>query len=224
MGQLIERMALERGHEISARIGSKDTLPALENTDVAIDFSVPESAFRNIRHCLEYGVPVVCGTTGWLEQFDEALELVRKHNGGFIYASNFSLGVNLFFALNARLAEMMGQHQDYRVSMKEIHHTQKLDAPSGTAITLANDILKHQPLNHWQLGPNTSDDALPIEAVREGQVPGTHVVTYNSPIDRIMIMHEAHNREGFALGALTAALWLAGKKGIYTMSDVLNLG
>ncbi|MBC2839239.1 4-hydroxy-tetrahydrodipicolinate reductase [Robiginitalea sp. SC105] len=222
MGKMIEGLAPGRGHEIRARIdGPGDVVPFGE-LDVAIDFSSPEAAFDNIARCLEAGVPVISGTTGWLERYGEITRKCEKLGGAFIYASNFSLGVNLFFSLNEYLAGLMAKNPGYRASIVETHHTQKLDAPSGTAITLAEGVLSHTDYDSWSPDPET-DRELPVQSRRLGDVPGTHVVSWNSSVDRIDITHTAHNREGFALGALVAAEWLVGKKGVYSMKDVLNL-
>jgi 4-hydroxy-tetrahydrodipicolinate reductase len=223
MGQVIERIALERGHEIVLKKDEFNTYDGLSTADVAIDFSVPTAAVSNIAACFNSNVPVVSGTTGWLEHYDEMVALCNEKQGGFISSSNFSLGVNIFFELNEYLARMMSQFDSYKVSMEEIHHTQKLDAPSGTAISLAKGVIENSSYNNWTLD-NPKADEIHIEAKRIGDVPGTHTVTYQSSIDDIEIKHTAHNREGFALGAVIAAEWLAGKKGIYSMKDVLNLG
>ncbi len=221
MGQVIERIALERGHEIVLKKDEFNTYEGLENANVAIDFSVPTAAVANISNCFNNNVPVVSGTTGWLEHYDEMVALCNEKKGGFISSSNFSLGVNIFFELNEHLARIMSKFDNYKVEMEEIHHTQKLDAPSGTAISLAKGVIENSPYTNWTL-----DEAKPteihIEAKRIGTVPGTHTVTYNSGIDSIEIKHTAHNREGFALGAVMAAEWLAGKQGIFTMKDVLE--
>ena len=166
---------------------------------------------------------MVSGTTGWLEKYDEAVAICNKNKGGFISATNFSLGVNIFFALNEQLAKMMANLEDYSISMEEIHHTQKLDAPSGTAITLAEGVINNSTKNNWELDASTSDDSIPILAKRIPEIPGTHSVTYASAIDTIDIKHTAHNRQGFALGAVVAAEWLVGKNGIFSMKDVLGL-
>ncbi|OYU80531.1 MAG: 4-hydroxy-tetrahydrodipicolinate reductase [Flavobacterium sp. BFFFF1] len=222
MGKVIERIALERGHEIVLRKRSRDSFEGLESADVAIDFSVPEAAVANISAGFQYHVPVVSGTTGWLQHYEDMVTLCQKSNGAFIYGSNFSLGVNLFFELNAHLAKMMAKFGQYKVSMQEVHHTQKLDKPSGTAISLANGIIANTSYENWTLAaPKTTDIA--IEALRVENVPGTHAVVYDSEIDSIEIKHTAHNREGFAFGAVIAAEWLLGKKGVYTMKDVLEL-
>lgn len=223
MGKAIERIATSRGHEVVAKIDKDNPNDAYEHADVAINFSVPSAAVGNITHALHQGVPVVCGTTGWLEHKSEIEDLCAAKNGAFLYASNFSLGVNIFFALNKKLAQMMAPHTQYKVSMEEIHHTEKLDAPSGTAITLAEGILPHTKRKGWKLEEEAEENDLPIKALREPHVPGTHTVTYNSDIDKIEIEHIAHNRDGFALGAVVAAEWIAGKNGIFTMNDVLNI-
>ncbi len=222
MGKTIEAIALKRGHEIVIK-SSTPLDYTITDADIAIDFSVPTAAYKNITNCFENHTPVISGTTGWLDQYDEALEVCNKNKGAFIYASNFSLGVNVFFELNKQLAKMMSQLKDYNVSLEEIHHTQKLDAPSGTAITLAEDIITNrQGINDWILD-NEANDKLPITAKRIENVPGTHNITYKSDIDTITIGHEAHSREGFALGAVIAAEWLLGKTGVFTMNDVLNI-
>jgi len=223
MGKVIERIALERGHEIVLRKTSSDTFEDLHKADVAIDFSIPNAAVNNISACLHEGVPVISGTTGWLENYHEMVALCEEQNGAFIYGSNFSLGVNIFFELNDYLARMMSKFDQYKVEMEEIHHTQKLDAPSGTAITLANRIIENSDYSSWAL-ENAKDDELLINAKRIENVPGTHSVFYNSEVDTIEIKHTAHNRDGFALGSVIAAEWIIGKKGVFTMKDVLQLG
>ncbi|WKZ61102.1 MAG: 4-hydroxy-tetrahydrodipicolinate reductase [Cyclobacteriaceae bacterium] len=224
MGKIIERIALEHGHEIAGRITSANR-HELSNikADVAIEFSNPEAAFDNIRHCLEKGIPVVCGTTGWLDQKPEVEKLTASCNGAFFYASNFSVGVNIFFRLNEFLANMMNAHNQYSVHIDEIHHTEKKDAPSGTAITLAQGIVKHiKRLTKWVGGNNAEPTELPISSFRIDQVPGTHHVKYASGIDDIEIRHTAHSREGFALGAVQVAEWISGKKGVLGMEDFLQ--
>jgi 4-hydroxy-tetrahydrodipicolinate reductase len=223
MGKVIEKIALDRGHEIVLKKSSSDSYLGLENADVAIDFSVPASAVANISECLNKGIPVVSGTTGWLEEYPKMVALCENKNGSFIYGSNFSLGVNLFFELNDYLAKMMSKFKTYSVSMEEIHHTQKLDAPSGTAISLANGIIKNTDYTSWTLDKNPKEKELPIEALRIENVPGTHSIFYTSEADTIEIKHTAHSREGFALGSVIAAEWLVGKKGVFTMKDVLDL-
>ncbi|MEM9076905.1 MAG: 4-hydroxy-tetrahydrodipicolinate reductase [Bacteroidota bacterium] len=222
MGKMIEGLAVQRGHQISAKIDLGGKEIDFSSFDIAIDFSTPDSAFQNITSCFKQGIPVISGTTGWLEKFDEAVSICNEYQSGFIYASNFSLGVNIFFALNEQLAKMMSGLEQYKVSMEEIHHTQKLDAPSGTAITLAEGIMAHTPYDNWKLDEN-GENIISIHSKREGNVPGTHHIDYSSLVDSIEIKHTAHNREGFALGAVLAAEWLLGKKGVYTMKDVLNL-
>ncbi|MFM7895148.1 MAG: 4-hydroxy-tetrahydrodipicolinate reductase [Flavobacterium sp.] len=222
MGKVIERIALERGHEIVLKKDQNNTFEGLSIADVAIDFSVPDSAVTNISECLNNGIPVISGTTGWLADYPKMVQLCEEKNGSFIYASNFSLGVNVFFELNEYLAKMMANLKQYNVSMEEIHHTQKLDAPSGTAITLAEGVIKHTDYANWTLETPISNE-IHIEAKRIENVPGTHSIFYDSEVDQIEIKHTAHSREGFALGAVVAAEWLVGKKGVFNMKDVLGL-
>jgi len=222
MGQTIERIALERGHEIVLKKDEFNTYEGLSNADVAIDFSIPAVAVENISNCFHTNVPVISGTTGWLEHYDEMVALCKDKNGAFISSSNFSLGVNLFFELNEYLAKMMSKFGSYSVEMEEIHHTQKLDAPSGTAISLAKGVIENSDYTNWTL-EEAKENQIHIEAVRTENVPGTHTVTYNSVVDTIEIKHTAHNRDGFALGAVIAAEWIVGKHGIFTMKDVLNI-
>ncbi|PCH53299.1 MAG: 4-hydroxy-tetrahydrodipicolinate reductase [Flavobacteriaceae bacterium] len=223
MGKTIERIALQKGHEIVLKVDENTKNYDITLADVAIDFSIPSVAFSNISNCLNNNVPVVSGTTGWLEKFEQASKLCIKKKSGFIYASNFSLGVNIFFELNEYLAQMMCNLSQYQISVEEIHHTQKLDKPSGTAITLAEGIIKHTNKNNWTLNVTNNENELPIVAKRIPDVPGTHSIEYNSKVDTITIKHTAHNRDGFALGALIAAEWLVGKTGVFTMKDVLGL-
>ena len=222
MGQTIERIALERGHEIVLKKDEFNTYEGLSNADVAIDFSIPMVAVSNISSCFHANVPVISGTTGWLEHYDEMVALCVAKNGAFISSSNFSLGVNLFFELNEYLAKMMSKFDSYQVEMEEIHHTQKLDAPSGTAISLAKGVIENSAYTKWTLD-NPKPKEIHIEAKRIENIPGTHTVTYNSIVDSIEIKHTAHNRDGFALGAVIAAEWIVGKKGVFTMKDVLEL-
>jgi len=222
MGQEIEKIATSRGHEIVIKKDAGDSID-ITKADVAIDFSIPTSAFKNISNCLENNVPVISGTTGWLEKYTEAVNLCKEKKGAFIYASNFSVGVNIFFELNKQLAKMMSNLEDYTISMEEIHHTKKLDAPSGTAITLAEGIIENTSKENWKLGTEISETNIPIEAKRIPDVPGTHTVWYSSEVDTIEIKHTAHNRKGFALGAVIAAEWIIGKTGVFTMKDVLNI-
>lgn len=222
MGKVIERIALERGHEIVLKKTEENTFDGLLNADVAIDFSVPTAAVENISECLNNNIPIVSGTTGWLEHYSEMAAMCNETNGSFIYGSNFSLGVNLFFDLNTKLAKMMSRFNQYKVSMEEIHHTQKLDKPSGTAITLADGILVENDYSKWNI-ESPKDNELFIDVKRIDSVPGTHSIYYTSDVDTIEIKHTAHNRDGFAFGALIAAEWLQNKKGVFTMKDVLEL-
>lgn len=223
MGKTIETIAIHRGHEIVLKTSTSPS-QELKNADVAIDFSIPSAAVNNISQALNNNIPVISGTTGWLDDFNTIETLCQEKNGAFIYASNFSLGVNIFFELNRTLAKMMSNLADYNVDIEEIHHTQKLDAPSGTAISLANDIVEnHKDYNAWELDGDAKS-VLPITAKRIENVPGTHTINYTSEVDTITIEHTAHSRQGFALGAVIAAEWIIGKKGIFTMKDVLNIG
>ena len=219
MGQAIEQIAIDRGHTIVAKI-DKDNPNEVYEADVAINFSIPMAAYENITSAINKKIPVVCGTTGWLDRLEEVETLCQQNEGAFLYASNFSLGVNLFFELNAKLAEMMQKHPLYTASIEEIHHTQKLDKPSGTAITLAKGIPSEG--NAWHLAEDKGE-GVPITSIRKDEVPGTHTVTHRSEIDEISITHTAHNRTGFALGAVLAAEWIQDKKGIFSMRDVLQL-
>ncbi len=224
MGKTIEQIAIQRGHSIVLTVDKDDHDYDITRAEVAIDFSIPSVAFKNISNCLNNNVPIISGTTGWLHDYDKAVTLCREKQGGFIYASNFSLGVNIFFELNKTLARMMSNLKQYKVSLEEIHHTQKLDAPSGTAITLANGIIaEHSSYDNWKLDER-KEKTIPISAKRIEDIPGTHTVTYQSEVDTISIEHVAHNRQGFALGAVVAAEWLVGKTGVFTMNNVLNIG
>jgi 4-hydroxy-tetrahydrodipicolinate reductase len=223
MGKAIEFIAQERGHEIVAKIDKDNPNDPMAHADVAINFSVPRAATQNITAAIAQGVPVICGTTGWLEHKKDIEILCKEKKGAFLYASNFSLGVNIFFALNEKLAQMMAPHKQYDSSIEEIHHTEKLDAPSGTAISLAEGILPHTKQTGWKLADEAAPNDLPITAKRAPHVPGTHTVTYDSKTDSISIEHIAHNRDGFALGAVMAAEWIVGKSGIFTMRDVLDI-
>jgi len=226
MGKEIEKIALQKGHEIVLRIQGDEKYD-ITLADIAIDFSIPEAAFKNITNCFQNNVPIVSGTTGWLENYTDAIAICKENNGSFIYASNFSIGVNIFFELNQQLAKMMKSLDDYSIKLEEIHHTKKLDAPSGTAITLAEGIIGNSSKSTWELKENQieiNENSIPIIAKRIPEVPGTHIVSYESEIDAIEIKHTAHNRKGFALGAVIAAEWLVNKKGVYTMKDVLNIG
>ncbi|PTN06793.1 4-hydroxy-tetrahydrodipicolinate reductase [Mangrovibacterium marinum] len=228
MGKTIEQIALDRGHEIVLKIDISNqadlTVENLKKADVAIEFTIPKSAVANYKLCFEAGTPVVSGTTGWLEHKEEVEQLMKAKNGTFFYASNFSLGVNLFFALNKKLAKLMAGREGYDVSMVEVHHTQKLDAPSGTAISLAEDLFENYPAKtSWTLEAPKSAEQMHIEAIREGQVPGIHRIKYESEVDHILIEHDAKSRHGFALGAVLAAEYSHDKKGMLNMNDLLNL-
>jgi 4-hydroxy-tetrahydrodipicolinate reductase len=228
MGRIIEQVALSRGHDVVLKIdldNAHDLVPEkLWQADVAIEFTGPHSAFANVMACLDAGTPVVCGSTGWLEQMPEAVQRCRERNGSLLYASNFSVGVNIFFEVNKRLAQLMAGHREYVVALKEIHHTQKKDAPSGTAITLAEQVISAIPsLDKWVNHPPEDPGELAILSERTDPAPGTHHVLYSSSIDDIEIIHTAHNRNGFALGAVVAAEYIQDRKGIYSMADVLGL-
>ncbi|WP_407480939.1 4-hydroxy-tetrahydrodipicolinate reductase [Elizabethkingia meningoseptica] len=222
MGKIIDEIAQKRGHEVVARLKETPTADNLNNPDVVIEFSNPEAAYQNIKNCLELGIPVICGTTGWLDKKAEIEAYAVEKNTAFLYGSNFSLGVNLFFALNERLAKMMSPFPEYDVQLEEIHHIHKLDAPSGTAITLAEGVIENSGFEAWKL-EETKGKELGIFAIRENEVPGTHSVYYRSEVDEIEIKHTAFNRNGFALGAVVASEWINGKKGVFTMNDVLGL-
>lgn len=221
MGKIIDGIATSRGHEIVSRLNETPTSENLKNPDVVIEFSNPEVAFQNIKTCLEQSIPVICGTTGWLTQKPEVERIAAANNTSFLYGSNFSLGVNLFFALNEKLADLMKNFGEYNVQLEEIHHTHKKDAPSGTAISLAEGIIRNNPnFSAWKL-EETAADQIGIFAIREDEVPGTHSVFYRSDVDEIEIKHTAFSRDGFALGAVIAAEWIQGKTGNFTMNDVL---
>ena len=221
MGKIIDEIATQRNHEIVARLNESPNSENLNNADVVIEFSNPEVAFNNIKTCLENNIPVICGTTGWLDQKPEIEKIAAENNTAFLYGSNFSLGVNLFFALNEKLANLMKNFPEYNVQLEEIHHTHKKDAPSGTAISLAEGIIKNdQRFEGWKL-EETKEKELGIFAIREDEVPGTHSVFYKSSVDEIEIKHTAYSRNGFALGAVIAAEWIKGKTGNFSMKDVL---
>jgi 4-hydroxy-tetrahydrodipicolinate reductase len=227
MGHEIEAAAIKRGHSIKLVIDldNQDDLNSenLRDIDVVIEFSFPGAAFSNISKCLSNKVPVVSGTTGWLEKYEEAAEICRRNKTAFIHSTNYSIGVNLLFRLNSELARHMERYNDYKVEMEEIHHTKKLDAPSGTAITLAEGIIKNNSrYKGWSLGNTADENTIPVNAVREGTVPGTHVITWDSEIDTIVLKHEAKNRKGLALGAVIAAEFIKGREGVFTMNDVMG--
>ena len=228
MGKTIERIAIERGHEVVLKISSSNknelTKEHLAMADVVIEFTNPEVALENVQQCLSAGIPVVCGSTGWNDQLDQAYKTCAENNTAMLQSSNFSIGVNVFFEINSLLAQMMNTLPEYEVSIEETHHTHKKDAPSGTAITIAEKILANlDRKKKWaNTQPNGADD-LSITAHRKDEVPGTHLVKYSSVIDDIELIHTAHNRDGFALGAVVSAEFILGKKGIFTMKDVLGL-
>lgn len=225
MGKAVEQAARKRGHHITARItsGNRHELDSTR-ADVAIEFSSPEVAVENVAWCLQHNLPVVCGTTGWLEKKGIIEKMARDCNGTFFYASNFSVGVNIFFKVNEYLARIAAGNSTYRIHIEETHHTEKKDAPSGTAITLAEGIMKHlKSITTWVNHNSNKQNELPVLSNRIANVPGTHVVKYESPTDSIEISHVAHSREGFALGAVAVAEWLPGRKGVLTMDDFLQL-
>ncbi len=231
MGKTIEQLALERNHSIVYKIdqNTDDSLEDIDasQVDVAIEFTQPDAAPDNLRFCIENNIPVISGTTGWLSQKDEIETLCKQHHGAFFYASNFSIGVNIFFKLNQYLASLMKAIPDYQPSMEETHHIHKKDAPSGTAISLAEPIVQALPnIEKWELAEektnSLSKKVLPIKAIRKDEVPGTHIVRYSSEIDDIVISHTAHTRKGFALGAVLVAEWVKDKKGVLDMDDFLQ--
>lgn len=228
IGKEIEKLAIERNHDIVLKVDEINinsiTGEDLKDIDVAIEFSVPGSAFSNINFCFDSKIPVVCGTTGWLERFDDVINRCKNENQTFFYASNYSLGVNLFFKLNQFLAGLMNNYHDYNVHVEETHHTQKLDAPSGTAITIANGIIdKIDSKSTWVKEKSENNNELIIKSIREGAVPGNHKVIYESDFDKITIEHDAKSRKGFALGAVLAAEFIYDKRGYFTMNDLLRI-
>lgn len=227
MGKEIESVALEKGHEISfmADLHNVDFQPEkVQNSDVAIEFSTPKTAADNILKCFAVHLPVVVGTTGWYDRFEEIKKKCKDENQSLFYATNFSIGVNIFFEINRRLAELMNTQPEYEISMEEVHHIHKLDAPSGTAITLAQDIIeKTNRKEEWTNESKSNPECIGIVSKRENEVPGTHTVKYDSEIDNISIRHEAKSRKGFATGAVMAAEWLVGKQGVYSMKDLLKI-
>jgi 4-hydroxy-tetrahydrodipicolinate reductase len=227
MGHEIESIAVKRGHFVKLIIDqyNEDDLngPNLKGIDVAIEFSSPDAAFNNISKCLVEKIPVVSGTTGWLENYEAAVEVCNKNRTAFIHSSNFSIGVNLLFRLNSELAKLMDRYHNYNVSIEEIHHTKKLDAPSGTALTLAGGIVAQQTrYKKWCFEKDKTDDCIPISSIRTGDVPGTHTVTWDSDVDMISLRHEAKNRKGLALGAVVAAEFILSRKGVFIMNDVMG--
>jgi 4-hydroxy-tetrahydrodipicolinate reductase len=227
MGKEIEKIALERNHEISLIVDINNpqdlTTENLIKADAAIDFSVPSTACINITACFDANIPVVSGTTGWLDNFDSIIDTCRKSGKTFFYASNYSIGVNIFFEINKKLAQLMNKFTEYDVNVQEVHHIHKIDAPSGTALSIAQDIMKNlERKKSWQLNKADNVSVLQIDAIREGEVPGIHIVTYNSPVDYLEIKHSAKSRKGFALGAVLAAEFIRNKTGYYTMSDLMH--
>ena len=222
MGKIIEKIAEERGHKVVLKIQSGKTNYDIKQADIAIDFSVPSAAVANIKEALNNQIPVVCGTTGWLNHYNEVEKICRNKKGAFIYASNFSLGVNLFFELNQKLAKLMSVHPEYTAKIEEIHHTEKKDIPSGTAITLAEALIDKSSYLDWCLGNTNDSKQLSIQAKRIENVSGTHRVLYDSPIDSVEIIHTAKSRHGFGFGAVIAAEWLLGRTGVFSMKDVMN--
>ncbi len=227
MGRMIKEVAVAAGHSISLVIDQDNQHDLTEDNcrkaDVAIEFTTPHTAFQNIRKCIDLRLPVVSGSTGWNSHLPEAAAYCRAHGGAFLHSSNFSIGVNIFFELNKKLARLMSRQPSYSVALREIHHTQKKDAPSGTAVTLAEQVLQElKDKTSWVSGPAASPETLSIISERIDPAPGTHHVVYNSDIDSIEIIHTAHNRKGFAQGAVLAASFIAGKKGVFTMEDVLQ--
>ena len=229
MGQTIAGLATSRGHEIAGIVDNQTAGPRIadftpDQVDVAIEFTHPEAAYANVAACLRQGLPVVCGSTGWLHHFEEASQLTAETNGALFYASNYSVGVNLFFHFNEYIATKMNQFGGYDVAVREIHHTQKIDQPSGTALTTAEGILRHFPAKTtWRNAPAETPAELAIISERTGNAVGTHIVTYTSDVDTLELKHEAHSREGFALGALLAAEWLPGRRGVFGMKELLDL-
>ncbi|RYY51195.1 MAG: 4-hydroxy-tetrahydrodipicolinate reductase [Chitinophagaceae bacterium] len=228
MGRSIESIAVQKGHRIGLAISSGNlkefTKEQLQKCNVAIEFTNPHAAVKNIERCLDAGIPVVCGSTGWLNELSIVEQKQQQTNGALLYASNFSIGVNIFFEINKKLAALMSGYAEYNVAIEEIHHTAKKDAPSGTAITLAEQILAtHPQKKHWVNDSSLSPDELIISSKRIDPAPGTHHVKYSSPIDDIEIIHTAHNREGFAAGAVLAAEFIVGRQGIFSMKDVLGI-
>jgi len=223
MGKEIEQIALGRGHSIVIKVDENTDSYNITEVDVAIDFSIPSAAVDNISNCLNNNVPVISGTTGWLEDYNTMVDLCKNNNGAFLYASNFSLGVNIVFEVNRYLTTLMNSQSQYGLNIEEIHHTQKLDAPSGTAISLAEDIINQSDYTSWSL-EEKEEKVIPITSKRIEGIPGTHTITYTSEEDSISLNHTANSRKGFALGAVIASEWIIGKTGVFSMKDVLNIG
>lgn len=228
MGKTIEQIAIDRGHEVPFKIDYHNVSDlqniTADDVDVAIEFTQPESAYNNVKYCINHNIPVICGTTGWLEKKKELEQLCVDKNGAFFYSSNYSVGVNLFFYLNKILGKIMNNYPNYEIELEEIHHTEKKDAPSGTAITLAEGIMEQiSTKKNWVNEASNQAELLPIISKREENVPGTHTIAYHSDVDSIEIKHTAHSRQGFALGAVVAAEWIVGKHGVLGMDDMLNI-
>lgn len=230
MGKIIEEIAVSRGHSIIAKSNSQRPITEIDfsEVDVAIEFTAPSYAVKHIEHCIKHDTPVIVGTTAWVDEMDYVKDIVSQNNGSLLYASNFSIGVNIFFDINRRLAQLMDGQNDYLPSVQEIHHKEKIDAPSGTAVSIANDMmLSNDNYSSWihqkDVAPNVQKGQIAVTSFREDGVPGTHIVDYSSEIDTIEIKHIAHNRKGFGLGAVIAAEWIVGKRGVYTMQDVIKL-
>jgi len=228
MGKAIEEIAVSRGHKVVVKFNSQNPLESsqLRTTDVAIEFSHPNLVVKHIKLCADGQIPIVVGTTAWEEHLQEITNHIGKREASLIYSSNFSIGVNVFFEMNKHLARLMNDHSEYKAAITEIHHTQKIDAPSGTAVSLAKDLISnHSAYSSWKLkeeARNFEKNDLPISAIREENIPGTHIINYTSDIDTLSIIHQAHNRKGFALGAIVAAEYIHNKQGIFTMSDILK--
>lgn len=222
MGKTIEKLALQKGHSIILKSNETSSIEEISKADIAIEFSTPEAAVANIKLCLENNIPIISGTTGWLSNYNEMVKFCENRNGSFIYASNFSVGVNLFFSINEYVSKLMATWKEYQPSIEEIHHTEKKDAPSGTAITLAEGIINNSDKKEWVLN-SKSEKKITINSQRIDDVKGTHIINYKSNIDTISLKHEAHSRDGFALGAILAAEWLLNRKGVFTMKDVLDI-
>lgn len=230
MGKVIEEIAESRGHRIVGKSNSQNPIISLNfsTIDVAIEFTAPHLAIKHIEYCIDKKVPIIVGTTAWDDQFQHVKDYVTRNDGAILYASNFSIGVNIFFDINRRLAKLMSNSPEYKTNLEEIHHLEKIDAPSGTAVSLANDmILENKNYSSWthqkNIKPNPLDKQIAITSYREDGVPGTHKISYKSDIDVIEIKHTAKSRQGFALGAVIAAEWIANKKGVFTMQDVINI-
>ncbi|BAV94292.1 4-hydroxy-tetrahydrodipicolinate reductase [Ichthyobacterium seriolicida] len=223
MGKAIEKTAVEKGYKIVARIEKKQSNINFNNADIAIEFSTPSGAFENIKQCIENKIPVISGTTGWLDNYPQIVELCTKHEGTFLYSSNFSIGVNIFFEIIKKTSKIMSKFKNYSVGIEEIHHTEKKDSPSGTAIKIAEEIINQTDKTRWILNHSQRPEDIPIVAKRVDNTTGTHTVLYKSDIDDIEIKHTAHSREGFVMGVMLASEWILGKKGVFSFRDILEL-